>query len=116
MLGLARTGSFAHNGSGDYVIAFSTAPGLRRPRAARGPAGEGSLVPAALSPLFAATVEATEETIYNALLRATTVRSERGELEAIDPEAVRTILKRHRALHWDRILPPGGSASPSTSR
>lgn len=111
MLGLARTGSFAHNGSGDYVIAFSTAPGVRRPREARGPAGEGSLVPTALSPLFAATVEATEEAIYNALLRATTVRSTRGELEAIDPEAVRAILERHGALDWDRELPPGRSSA-----
>ena len=32
MMGLARTGSFASNGSGDYVIAFSTHPNTRKPR------------------------------------------------------------------------------------
>jgi D-aminopeptidase len=51
-----------------------------------------------MSPLFAATVEATEEAIYNALLMATTVSSQRGTLEAIPQSAVLEILRHHRAL------------------
>ena len=106
MMGLARTGSFAHNGSGDYVIAFSTDPGLRRPRQSAAPAGGPALVNSSLSPLFAAAVEATEEAIYNALLKATTVTSARGTLEAVDVDAVREILERYGALRWDETLPP----------
>lgn len=63
IMGLARTGSPATNGSGDYVIAFSTAD-----------RDTTRLANDAMSPLFLATVEATEEAIYNALLRATTVQ------------------------------------------
>lgn len=108
IMGLARTGSFAHNGSGDYVIAFSTAPEVRRPRASAQPVSAPALVNAAMSPLFAATVEATEEAIYNALLKATTVTSTRGTLKAISIDEVTRILKRHRALNWHENLPPVG--------
>ncbi len=98
MLGLARTGSFAHNGSGDYVIAFSTHRQARRPRSSDDPVNTQVLVNEAMSPLFAATAEATEEAIYNAILKATTVESTRGRLEAIPVDRVRKILKRHRAI------------------
>jgi len=104
MMGLARTGSFAHNGSGDYVIAFSTDPAVRRPRAHDGPVNTPSLVNESMSPLFAATVEATEEAIYNAIFRATTVESSRGTLEAIPLESVMTVLEKYGVLHWDRTL------------
>ena len=67
MMGLARTGSFASNGSGDYVIAFSTHPDVRRPRGSDAPVVTPSLTNEAMSPLFAATAEATEEAILNAL-------------------------------------------------
>ncbi len=107
MLGLARTGSFAHNGSGDYVIAFSTDPSARRPRTSSAPVETRSLVNESLSPLFAATAEATEEAIYNALLKATTVRSARGELRAIPLKPLLEILNKYRVLGWDRSLPPG---------
>ncbi|HEX7062412.1 MAG TPA: P1 family peptidase [Woeseiaceae bacterium] len=106
IMGLARTGSFAGNGSGDYVIAFSTAPGLRTPRDALEPVGAERLSNEAMSPLFAATAEATEEAIYNALLKATTVESSRGRLEAISIDAVVRVLRKYRALHWDETLPP----------
>ena len=59
-----------------------------------------------MTPLFAATADATEEAIYNALLRATTVKSARGELTAISIEAVREILEKYQVLHWDEQLPP----------
>ncbi len=95
IMGLARTGSFASNGSGDYVIAFSAAPAARRPRDSDTPVLTPSLVNTAMSPLFAATAEATEEAIYNALLKATTISSSRGKLEAIPLESVIEILQRY---------------------
>ena len=67
IMGLARTGSFASNGSGDYVISFSTDPSVRRPRTSAVPISAGALVNDSMSPLFAATAEATEEAIYNAI-------------------------------------------------
>lgn len=109
MMGLARTGSYASNGSGDYVIAFSTHPDVRQPRESLAPVTGPRLVNAAMSPLFLAAVEATEEAVINALLKATTVRSSRGVREAIDIDAVRAILEHHRALNWDETLPPRGN-------
>ncbi len=97
MMGLARTGSFAGNGSGDYVIAFSANPSVRRPRSSDAPVGTEVLVHEALSPLFAATAEATEEAIYNAIFKATTVRSARGELRAIPLDELMPILHEYRA-------------------
>ena len=78
IMGLARTGSHASNGSGDYVVAFSTHPSVRRPRLSDKPIASLSLVNASMSPLFAATAEATEEAIYNAIFKATTIESDRG--------------------------------------
>jgi D-aminopeptidase len=114
MLGLARTGSFASNGSGDYVIAFSTDPRVRRPRESGEPVQTPSLVNPALSPLFAATVEATEEAIYNALFKATTVTSSRGTLQAIPLDAVMDVLRRYQVLDWDKRLPPQASQTPGS--
>ncbi len=109
MLGLARTGSFASNGSGDYVIAFATHPDLRRPRDAREPVDAPALSNVAMSPLFAAAAEATEEAIYNAIFKATTVTSKRGTLEALPLEPLYEVLDRYNARHWNRSLPPGKS-------
>jgi D-aminopeptidase len=92
---LARTGSSYSNGSGDYAIAFSTSPESRsrhgetavRPRA---------LLPAeAVSPLFQAVLEATEEAVYNSLFRATTVSGSGRTVEAISIGRVREILKKY---------------------
>ena len=106
MMGLARTGSYASNGSGDYVIAFSTDKTVRRPRSSRDPVSSLSLVNETMSPLFAATAEATEEAIYNAIFKATTVESSRGTRYAIPIVAVREILEKYNSLHWDKTLPP----------
>lgn len=106
MLGLARTGSFAHNGSGDYVIAFSTHEGVRRPRESTTPVDAPALVNAAMSPLFAATAEATEEAVYNAIFRATSVSSRRGTLEAIPLDDVMRVLEKYNALHWNETIEP----------
>jgi D-aminopeptidase len=107
MMGLARTGSFASNGSGDYVIAFSTHPDVRRPRESDAPVTAPALVNAAMSPLFAAAAEATEEAIYNAIFKATTVTSSRGTLEAIPVNDLRRILEKHGALGWDASIGAG---------
>ena len=106
MMGLARTGSFASNGSGDYVIAFSTDPGVRRPRSSDVPVSSNVLVNSSMSPLFAATAEATEEAIYNAIFKATTVSSSRGTLEAIPIEELKRILEKHKVLGWDKSQRP----------
>ncbi|MDZ7768024.1 MAG: P1 family peptidase [Woeseiaceae bacterium] len=106
LMGLARTGSFASNGSGDYVIAFSTHPDVRRPRSSDVPVVTPSLVNESMSPLFAATAEATEEAIYNAIFKATTVESSRGKLEAIPVDDLVRILEKHGVLNWDRTLSP----------
>ncbi len=92
ILALARTGSALAHGSGDYAIAFSTAPSLRIPADPQRP-----LLPSAprlrgdaLDPLFQAAVEATEEAIYNSLLRATTTTGFRGHTaEAIPIDRVK---------------------------
>ncbi len=104
IMGLGRTGSFASNGSGDYVIAFSTSPAVRKPRTSNGPVTTNVLVNSSLSPLFAATAEATEEAIYNAIFKATTVVSERGSLEAVPLDQVMDILEKYQALNWDQTI------------
>ncbi|HLS47398.1 MAG TPA: P1 family peptidase [Gemmatimonadales bacterium] len=95
MLGLARTGSSASNGSGDYVIAFSTAEAVRRDPAAR-QLTTREVANEAMSPLFEGTVEATEEAIYNSLFMATTVESRGGRVESLPLPALREVLARFR--------------------
>lgn len=104
IMGLGRTGSYASNGSGDYVIAFSTAAGTRKPRYSAEPLPTPELSNGAMSPLFAATAEATEEAIYNAIFKATTVRSARGELRAVPMQRLMEILRKHEVLNWDTEL------------
>ena len=106
IMGLARTGSFASNGSGDYVIAFSTDPRVRRPRSSDTPVDTPELVNESMSPLFAAAAEATEEAIYNAILKATTVTSSRGTLEAIPIRDLERVLKKYNVLNWDKSISP----------
>ena len=79
MAGLARTGAAMSNGSGDYAIAFSTAEDVRRtPERRSKPASLTELPNDALSPLFLAAIEATEEAIYNSLLKAETTTGYRS--------------------------------------
>jgi D-aminopeptidase len=97
IIGVGRTGSVMDNGSGDYVIAFSTSPDLRRRRGeTRGAVTE--LANDEMSALFQAVVEATEEAIYNSLFMATTVSSRNGTVEALPVGEVLAILRSHRAL------------------
>jgi D-aminopeptidase len=89
LTGLARTGSSMSNGSGDYVIVFSTVQPSNR---------KIDIAEDALSPLFQATADATEESIYNSLLRAETVRGYRGVVRALPIDSTVMILKRYGAI------------------
>ncbi len=99
MLGLARTGSPSTNGSGDYVIAFSTAPQNRIKHGDTALRRVELLPNDSMSPLFLACVEATEEAVYNSLLRATTVTGRGGaRVEALPIERTIEILKKYKAI------------------
>ena len=97
IMGLGRTGSFASNGSGDYVIAFSTANAVRRSPTG-GVHSIDDLANGSISPLFEATVEATEEAIYNSLFKAVTVTSNGRTVEALPIEETLEILRRYGAI------------------
>ncbi len=94
MMGLGRTGSSASNGSGDYVLAFSTADSVRR--AFDAPRLEASeLANEQMSAVFQASVDAVEEAVYNSLFMATTVTGNGQTVEAIPLDRVREVLRRH---------------------
>jgi len=95
VFGLARTGSSYANGSGDYAIAFSGAEGLRVRHGEEQPRARALLPTDALSPLFEAALEATEEAVLNALLRATTVTGSGRTVEAIPVDRVREALAKY---------------------
>jgi D-aminopeptidase len=97
MLGLGKTGSTASNGSGDYVIAFSTNLSVRRGARERRHAST-ELANEETSGLFQAVVEATEEAIYNSLFGATAVTSRSGTVEALPIAEVLRILRAYRVL------------------
>jgi D-aminopeptidase len=105
MLGIGRTGSAGSNGSGDYVIAFSTAPQLRilmSPKApselAPIPRSVETLSNEAMSPLFLAVIEATEEAVYNSMFRAQTVTERGHTVEALPIEKTVEILRKYGAI------------------
>lgn len=106
IVGVGRTGGNLSNGSGDYVIAFSTATTGRRKTSSAVHQVE-SLSNDAMSSLFLAVAEATEEAIYNSLLRATTVKGHKRTAEAIPVDQVVKILGKYNVLHWDKSVPPG---------
>lgn len=92
MSGLARTGSSMTNGSGDYAIAFSTQNRIRASDAKRSITVVGN---DAMSPLFQAAIEATEEAILNSLFKATTVTGNGRKIEALPIDKVKEIMKRY---------------------
>lgn len=97
VLALGRVGSYMSNGTGDFVIAFSTAKENRRPyRSEEDVLAVRDLRNDATSPLYLAAVEAVEEAIYNSLLRAETVTGHGGRtVEAIPVERLRELLEEH---------------------
>jgi D-aminopeptidase len=99
IMGLARTGAAGTNGSGDYAIAFSTAPELRvRSTTPPAPPQIALVTNDAMSPLFEAVIEATEEAIYNSLFRATTVTGIGHTVEALPLDKTIQILHEYRVL------------------
>jgi D-aminopeptidase len=98
-LGVARTGSSASNGSGDYAIAFSTAPQVRiRTEEKSLTRHIEVLTNDAMSPLFLAVIEATEEAVYNSMFRATTTTGRGHTVEALPIEKTTEILKKYGAI------------------
>ena len=91
LAGLARTGSSMTNGSGDYVIAFSTVAVSSLDSVGRVPNDR-------MSPLFEAVIEATEEAVYNSLFHAVTVTGHRGTVRALPIDSTLAILERHGVI------------------
>jgi len=99
MLGLGRTGAAGSNGSGDYAIAFSTAQQVRIRSSNEASARDvGLLSNDAMSPLFLAVIEATEEAVYNSLFRATTMTGRGHTVDALPIDNTIEILKSHRLI------------------
>jgi D-aminopeptidase len=96
VFGLGRTGASYSQGSGDFGIAFSTSPEVRVGYRDNTPRPRKLLPYNAVSPLFQAVLEATEEAAYNALFKATTVTGNGDTKEAIPIDRVREILAKHR--------------------
>ena len=98
-LGVARTGSSASNGSGDYAIAFSTTPQVRvRGNDKAMTRNVEVITNDAMSPLFLAVIEATEEAVYNSMFKATTMTGNGHTVEALPIEKTVEILKAHRVI------------------
>lgn len=98
-MGLAKTGGIAANGSGDYVIAFSTNDSLRIPHQPSQPLlRREELDNDAVSPLFMAAIEATEEAIINSLFAAKTTKGKSETAEALPMDRVIPMLKKYNRL------------------
>ena len=98
-LGVARTGSSASNGSGDYAIAFSTAPQVRIHANDKALTRNVEVMTNdAMSPLFLAAIEATEEAVYNSMFKATTMTGNGHAVEALPIEKTVEILKEYRVI------------------
>ncbi len=98
-----RVGGYSSNGSGDYAIIFSThkansLDGLTITRE--------EIKNRHMNGLFMATVEATEEAIINSLFMAETVSSKYGTMEALPVKETMIILKKYKALNWNKKLYP----------
>ncbi|HOL52135.1 MAG TPA: P1 family peptidase, partial [Bacillota bacterium] len=104
-LGLARTGFYGSNGSGDFFIAFSTA--FRVPHSEPATLSAEVVAGDAISALFFAVVEATEEAVLNSMFKARTVVGRDGNVvEAIDIGDLLSVMRRYNSLDWDKSLPP----------
>ena len=95
VFGLARTGSSYSNGSGDFAIAFSTAKELRVAHGSKAIAPRPTLPTEAVSPLFEAALEATEEAVLNSLFKAESMTANGRTVKALDIDKVRELLKKY---------------------
>lgn len=99
LLGLARTGSAASNGSGDYAIAFSSASQLRIRTADKSMTRRVELITNdSISPLFLAVIEATEEAIYNSMFRASTTSGNGHTVDALPIDKTVEILRNYKVI------------------
>ncbi|MCU1261341.1 MAG: L-aminopeptidase DmpA [Bryobacterales bacterium] len=99
LLGLARTGSAASNGSGDYAIAFSTASQVRIHTSDKSMARHVEVITnEAMSPLFLAAIEATEEAVYNSMFRATTTTGNGHTVDALPIDKTVEILRKYGVI------------------
>jgi len=98
-----RVGAYSSNGSGDYVIIFSTAKGIEN---------DGKTIKREemknryMNGLFSGTVEATEEAIINSLFMAETVSGRYGSMESLPVDKTMKILKKYKALNWNKNIYP----------
>lgn len=95
MSGLARTGSSMSNGSGDYAVAFSTQNRITTSDNVRSIKVVGN---DAMSPLFQAVIETTEEAILNSLFKATTITGNGRTIEALPLDKVKEIFRKYGKL------------------
>jgi D-aminopeptidase len=98
MMGLARTGSSGSNGSGDYVIAFSSSPDVRIKFGDEVYRPKELLSNESMSPLFEAVIEATEEAIYNSMFKAHDVTGNGHTMKALPLQETVDLLKKHNAI------------------
>ena len=100
---LGSVGAYSPNGSGDYAIIFSTA---REKSSEKKSFTRKEIKNSSMNGLFMATVEATEEAIINSLFMAETVSSRYGKMEALPVDETMKILKKYKALNWNKNLYP----------
>ena len=98
-----RVGAYSSNGSGDYVIIFSTAKGIDNDEKT---IKREEMKNRYMNGLFSGTVEATEEAIINSLFMAETVSSRYGSMESLPVDKTMKILKKYKALNWNKNLYP----------
>ena len=103
VIGMGKVGGFASNGSGDYVIAFSTFSAVSRQNMTT---TRIEINNNAMNSLFMATVEATEEAILNSLFMAETVSSKYGTANELPIEETLEILNKYNTLNWNKKLYP----------
>ena len=101
---LGSVGAYSPNGSGDYAIIFSTSKSKSLDKKSFSRRKE--IKNSAMNGLFMATVEATEEAIINSLFMAETVSSRYGKMEALPVDETMKILKKYKALNWNKNLYP----------
>jgi D-aminopeptidase len=103
VIGMGKVGGLASNGSGDYVIAFSTYSAVSRQNMTT---TRTEINNNAMNSLFMATVEATEEAILNSLFMAETVSSKYGTANELPIEETLEILNKYNTLNWNKKLYP----------
>ena len=103
IIGIGKVGGIASNGSGDYVIAFSTYPDKSIDTLT---SSRTSVNNRSMTAIFQAATEATEEAIINSLFMAETITSSIGKSEALPIDQTLKILKKYNSLNWNKKLYP----------